>query len=171
MDVLRKAQVFYKNELAGHITESQNGYTFQYDHKFLKKAREVNNSMPHYTVEKTISGLNKLKLPVNGTKIGLLGLSYKANIGDFRESPAFEIKKELEDLGADLYVCDPYVKDSKSIKEVLNNCEAIVIATNHREFMKIENWENIKLIIDGRNCLDKNSIKEKKILYSGIGRN
>lgn len=141
-----------------------------FDHQFLKVAREVNNSMPHYAVQKLVLGLNELKLAVNGTKIGLLGLSYKANIGDLRESPALEIKKELEKLGANLYIYDPYAQGNCTLDELLKNCEAIILATNHREFLKIIDWKNIKLIVDGRNCLDKESIKSQKIIYTGIGR-
>jgi nucleotide sugar dehydrogenase len=141
-----------------------------FDHKFLRKAREVNNSMPHYAVKKLMLALNKIKMPINGTKIGLLGLSYKANIGDLRESPALEIKKELESLGADLYIHDPYVEWTKSLGEVLENCEAVLVATNHSKFIKIEDWKKIKIIIDGRNCLDKDKIKNEGIIYSGIGR-
>lgn len=141
-----------------------------FNHQFLVKTREVNNSMPHYAVKKLVKGLNEIRLPVKGTKIGLLGLSYKANVGDLRESPALEIKKELEKLGADLYLCDPYVEDTKTLKEVFENCEAILLATNHQEFTENENWGNIKLIVDGRNCLNKEKIISQGIIYSGIGR-
>lgn len=140
-----------------------------FDHKFLMQAREVNNSMPNYAIKKLIWGLNQMELPIKGTRIGLLGLSYKANVGDLRESPSLKIKKELESLGAELYICDPHIKDTQSIEEVLNNCTAIILATNHNEFLKIKDWKNIKLIVDGRNCLDKDSIKKEGILYLGIG--
>lgn len=142
-----------------------------FDHKFLRQAREINNSMPHYTVKKLIKGLGKLSILVTGAKVGLLGLSYKANVGDLRESPSLEIKKELEGLGVDLYVCDPHVENTSSIQEVLEKCDAVILATGHKEFLDIKNWKNIKLIVDGRNCLDKEGVKKERILYYGIGRN
>lgn len=144
-----------------------------FDHVFLRKARDVNNSMPKYTVDKLVLALNELKLSVNGTKIGLLGLSYKANIGDLRESPAFEIKELLEKLGAEVYVCDPHVDDYETydLDDVLEECVGIVIATNHKEFIEVSDWKNVKAIVDGRNCLDKEKVKEKGIMYKGIGRN
>lgn len=141
-----------------------------FDHKFLRMAREVNNSMPEYTITKLAFALNEIQKTIKGTKIGILGLSYKANVGDLRESPALEIVKQLEKLGAIILKNDPYVK-SDSIDEILKECDALILATNHREYEKIEDWKNIKVIVDGKNYLDSNKIKEKGILYRGIGRN
>jgi nucleotide sugar dehydrogenase len=141
-----------------------------FDHKFLKIAREVNNSMPEYTVNKLILELNNLSLSVKGTKIGLLGLSYKANVGDLRESPALEIKKRLLELGADLIIFDPYIENKVELNNLLNNCVGLILATNHDEFLKINDWGNIKVIIDGRNCLNKDKIISNNIIYKGIGR-
>lgn len=140
-----------------------------FDHRFLRIAREVNSSMPEYTIDKLIYALNEIGLSIKGTKIGLLGLSYKANVGDLRESPSLEIQKKLEKLGAELVICDPHVNDT-SIEEVVNNCTAVILATNHKEFLDIKEWKNVKVIIDGRNCLDKEGIKSKGIIYRGIGR-
>lgn len=141
-----------------------------FDHKLLRNARAVNSSMPQYTVEKLILKLNELKLPVKGTKIGLLGLSYKANTSDIRESPALIMKEELEKLGADLMICEPHIKGYDSLNDVIETCEAIILTANHKQFLKITDWKNVKLIVDGKNCLDKQSIENQKILYTGIGR-
>jgi len=144
-----------------------------FNSEFMKRARLVNDSMPRYTIERLILGLNELGLPVKNTKIGILGLSYKANIGDLRESPSLEIIKILKDLHADVLVCDPYVKNYKglvNINYLLNNSNAVILATAHYEFLNILDWKKVKLIIDGRNCLNKEYIKNKKILYLGIGR-
>ncbi|MCA9486658.1 nucleotide sugar dehydrogenase [Candidatus Woesearchaeota archaeon] len=142
-----------------------------FTHDFLIYARKVNNSMPGYTVGKLSSGLNELKLSVNGTKVGLLGLSYKANVADFRESPAFQIKKKLEKLGADLLICEPHADGYEDLDRILEECVAVVIAADHNEFKQIRDWGNVRLVVDGRNCLDKEEIKAKGILYKGIGRN
>jgi len=143
-----------------------------FTHEFLIKARKINNSMPGYTVGKLVTGLNELEKPVKNTNIGLLGLSYKANIGDLRESPAFIIKKKLEKMGANLMICEPYSNEKSlyDLNYILENCNAVIIATNHNKFIEIKDWKNIKLIIDGRNCLDKEYIKSKGIKYYGIGR-
>lgn len=146
-----------------------------FNHHFLKLAREINNSMPEYTIHKLVYGLNDLGLPVKGTQVTLLGLSYKPNIGDVRESPALEIKKRLKKIGAKLITYDPYVaSDCKSLSESLKNSLAIVVATAHCEFInqlpKFYGKGTIKLIIDGRNCLDKKVVREHNIEYRGIGQ-
>jgi nucleotide sugar dehydrogenase len=149
-----------------------------FDHKFLKIAREINNSMPEYTVEKLQDALNLVKLPLNGTRVGVLGLAYKANVDDTRESPSFEIIKHLKSHMAEVETFDPYILERSSVKsldELLGKSQAIVIATNHREFLEsitpkrlIDN--GILVVIDGKNCLDKKAFQESGLIYRGIGR-
>lgn len=143
-----------------------------FNHKLLKEARMINNSMPHYTVMKLVDGLNSLGIDIKGAKVGLFGLSYKANVGDMRESPALEIKKELLELGADLLCCDPYCNGNAPalINDILENCVGVILATNHHQFLEIVDWKNVKLIVDGRNCLDMSNIQSQGIIYNGIGR-
>ncbi len=149
-----------------------------FDHKFLKIAREINNSMPGYTVELLQDALNQVKLPVNGTKVGVLGLSYKANIDDVRESPAFKVIAHLKKHGTIVTTYDPHVKkksDVGSLDELLGGVEALVLVTNHREFIdaltpELLKKHGISVIIDGKNCLDKASFLEAGIIYKGIGR-
>lgn len=146
-----------------------------FNHSFLKLAREINKSMPLYTVQKLIGALNEVGLPVKGTKIALLGLSYKRDLGDIRESPATEIKKRLTELGAQLITYDPFIKTtSKSLLQAIKNAAAILIATDHSEFIKeiptLIVKSKVKIVVDGRNCLDKSLIEKQKIIYKGIGR-
>lgn len=147
-----------------------------FDHEFLKLARNINNSMPEYTVRKLLLGLNKLGLPVKGTKVLLLGLSYKPNLGDLRESPALKIKEKIENLYADLTVYDPYFPDyaKHDLKKLLKTSQAIVIATAHSAFVKelpkLLPKSAVKLIVDGRNCLNPVKIRALGIKYKGIGR-
>lgn len=141
-----------------------------YDPKLLAHSREVNESMPEYTVQKVMEGLNSLGKPVKGTKIALLGLAYKGGVEDTRESPALEIKEKLENLGADLVTCDPYVEeaDYQDIEEIKDS-ECIVIATDHSNFRKLESMEvSAELMVDGRNMLDSNKLE---LTYVGIGSN
>lgn len=149
-----------------------------FDHKFLKIAREINNGMPAYTVELLQDALNQVKLPLNGTYVGVLGLSYKANIDDVRESPAFKVIKHLTKHGAKVETFDPHVKKRSSMKTleaILKKSEALVLVTDHKEFKEtltpalLKN-HGIKVIIDGKNCLDKASFNKSRIIYKGIGR-
>ncbi len=148
-----------------------------FNHKFLKLAREINNSMPAYTVDLLIKALNNINKSVKGTNIGILGLSYKSDVDDTRESPAYEIIELLKKLKANLYIYDPFVKDQStvdSLDELLKKSEALVLVTAHKEFSEMDlvklKKNNIKVVIDGRNCLDKEKIKGLGIIYKGIGR-
>ena len=148
-----------------------------FDHSFLRTARAINNSMPEYTAEMMQDLLNDVKKSVKGAKIGILGLSYKANVGDLRESPSYKIIKLLEKIGAVIHTYDPFVLDkstAKSLAEILKKSEAILLATNHREFKKVTaeklKQNKILVVVDGKNFLDKEAIKKAGILYRGIGR-
>lgn len=148
-----------------------------FDHEFLKIARKVNNSMPEYAVELMQDALNAVKLPLNGTNVGLLGISYKANVADLRESPALKIIKYLERHMANVLIFDPNTEKhstTKSLKELLEKSDALILATDHREFKEIDpalfKKYGIKAIVDGRNCLDKKAIESHGIIYKGIGR-
>lgn len=149
-----------------------------FDHKFLKIAREINNGMPAYTVELLQDALNQVKLPLNGTRVGVLGLSYKANIDDVRESPAFKVIKHLTKHGAKVETFDPHVKKRSSMKTleaILKKSEALVLVTDHKEFKEaltpaLLKKHGIKVMIDGKNCLDKASFNKSRIIYKGIGR-
>ncbi len=147
-----------------------------FNHKFLKIAREVNNSMPKYTVGRLQEALNDIALPVKNTKILLLGLSYKENIADLRESPCLEVKEILENRGADLKIFDSYVSDMsnvKSLEEGLKDAVAVVLCTAHKEFLELpkllKKYKNVKVVVDGMNKLDKQKINDLGIIYRGIG--
>jgi len=153
-------------------------HTYGFEHDFLRLARSINERMPHFTVELLEETLNKIKLPINGTKITLLGLSYKANVGDDRESPAYEILELLKEAGADLAVYDPYIAKGStvsSLEEALEHATAIVIATGHKEFAdltpKALTKANVKAIVDGRNVFrsTKQAFQDANIVYTGIG--
>ncbi|HCP08807.1 MAG TPA: nucleotide sugar dehydrogenase [Candidatus Moranbacteria bacterium] len=148
-----------------------------FDHKFLKIARETNNSMPAYAVELLQDALNEIRLPMKSTAVGVLGISYKSNVDDVRESPYFKIKKNLEKHGCKIISFDPHVarlSDVKSLKDLFKKSKALIIVTGHKEFKnldpKIFKQNGIKVIIDGANCLDKDAIKKTGMIYKGIGR-
>ncbi len=149
-----------------------------FDHKFLKIAREINNSMPAYTVELLQDALNAAKLPLNGSRIGVLGLAYKANIDDLRESPAFKIIEHLKNHHADVETFDPHVTSrstAQSLETLLEKSDALVLVTDHKEFKdaltpELLKKHGIKVIIDGKNCLDKQAFEASGIIYKGIGR-
>lgn len=148
-----------------------------FNHKFLSLARDINNSMPHYTVELLENELNKLKKSIKDAKVGVLGLAYKADVDDLRESPALEVINILKTKNADVFVFDPHMKKGSNVKdfeELLSKSDYIILATDHSEFKNMDldklKEKKIKVVIDGRNCLDKDKIKGMGISYHGIGR-
>lgn len=148
-----------------------------FDHKFLRTSREINNSMPDYTVELLQDKLNEVKLPVNGTNVGILGISYKANVDDDRESPHYGIVKALKKHKAKIHTFDPHIlakSTCKTLESLLKKSDAIILVTNHREFEvvtgKLLKKYGIKVIVDGMNVLDKDEIKKAGVVYKGIGR-
>ncbi len=148
-----------------------------FNHRFLLLAREINNGMPKYAVELLEQQLKKLKKQIKGAKVGVLGIAYKADVDDIRESPAFEIIHNLRAKGAEVFVFDPHVRKGSSVKDVdelLIKSDYIILATDHCEFRKMDleslRRHKIRAFIDGRNCLDKEKIKSMGILYHGIGR-
>jgi nucleotide sugar dehydrogenase len=155
----------------------ERGRQLGFNHEFLKLARKINNSMPHYTIELLENELKKLKKSIKGAKVGVLGLAYKGNVDDVRESPSFEVINILKTKGSDVFVFDPHVKTGSNVNnldELLNKSDYIVLVTDHKEFkqMDLEKLKKQKIlaVIDGRNCLDKEKIKSMGILYHGVGR-
>jgi nucleotide sugar dehydrogenase len=149
-----------------------------FDHRFLKIAREINNAMPAYSVELLQDILNEMKLPLNGTVVGVLGLAYKANIDDLRESPALRIIEHLKHHKAEVITYDPHLptlSTESSLETFFDKSTALILATNHREFTEAITPEllkrhHIEVIVDGKNCLDKSAFLEAGIRYKGIGR-
>lgn len=149
-----------------------------FDHEFLKLARAINNGMPQHAVNRLIEGLNEVHLPVQGTRIGVLGVAYKADIDDDRESPSYVVQSILKNLGAKLFVFDPHLpakSNVKSLQDLFARVDAVVMMTSHKEFLealtpKMLKSKKIKVIVDGKNALDKDAIRKIGVIYKGIGR-
>lgn len=148
-----------------------------FKHRLLKVAREINEGMPAYTVHLLEEELMKLHKTIKDSSIGVLGIAFKSDVADTRESPATKIIKLLTEKGARVHTFDPLVIEKsteKSLEELLNKSEAVILATPHRQFLNLDLAElkenNVKVFIDGRNCLDKEKIQQMGIAYRGIGR-
>ena len=148
-----------------------------FSHRFLSLARSINEDMPAYTVSLAEEGLHKLGRRLKGSNIALLGLSYKANVSDLRESPSLDIKTLLERKGALVRTFDEHAQDRSSVHsfaDALNGADAAIIATAHAEFTALPPsafaTRGVRVVVDGRNCLPKEQYLRAGILYRGIGR-
>ena len=131
--------------------------------RFIDLAGEINSHMPDFTVNKITRVLNERKKSVKGSKILVLGVAYKANVSDMRESPALDVIHLLSQMGAEVSYHDPYIPSIQvetrrmrskpySIR-LLQQADAVVITTAHSAFHAKEIVENSKLVIDTRNMM------------------
>ena len=127
---------------------------------FIELAGETNRAMPHHVVELVARALNDDAKPVKNTVIGLLGMSYKPNIGDCRESPSLRVAELLLERGADLVFNDPHVPsvkisgktlESQPLEAVLS-ADCVVLLTDHRDYDFPTIANSAKLIVDTRNA-------------------
>lgn len=146
--------------------------------RFIELAGEINTSMPRHVVGKLAEALNSVRKPLNGSKILLLGLAYKANVDDERESPGFILLELLKSAGAEVAYYDPYIPVIKPTREhaewagiesvawtqsVIESYDAVVIATAHNsvDYQKLVDWSS--LIIDTRNATK--DLKGKAVVF------
>ncbi|MCK4520282.1 nucleotide sugar dehydrogenase [Candidatus Parcubacteria bacterium] len=137
----------------------------------IKLARTINDSMPDYVINLISKTVKNIKKPT----ITILGAAYKANIDDWRETPALKIIKLAKKKGWQVKIHDPYIKNFPykllNIKEALKNSDCAVLVTNH-DFYKEVDFKKyaVKNIVDTRNFLDKNKLEDINLIVLG-GKN
>ncbi|GAB4375240.1 MAG: nucleotide sugar dehydrogenase [Calditrichia bacterium] len=140
-------------------------HEYELSTRFIELAGEVNTMMPYYVINKLIDGLNRQKKSINGSKILVLGLAYKKDIDDKRESPSLKLMEIIIDKGGEADYHDPYIphlgkmrhydfhKDSVDLTaENLKKYDAVLISTNHSVFDYDFIVEHAQLVIDTRNA-------------------
>jgi len=135
--------------------------TLNYKTRFIDLASEINSQMPAYVVEKIANALNEDRKPVNGSKILVLGVAYKRDINDVRESPALDVMHLLEERGAAVSFHDPFVPSIREEGEtrdgidltadIVASMDAVVVVTDHRDVDYQLVMDNAQLIVDSRN--------------------
>jgi UDP-N-acetyl-D-glucosamine dehydrogenase len=148
---------------------------FGFREHFIELAGEINSYMPYYVVDKTIKALNKMGRALLNSKILILGLSYKKDIGDPRESPSFKLIELFENYGAKVDYNDPYIPvtpkmrrwsiNKKSIEltpQNISKYDCIVVSTDHSIYDPLFIEKYAKLIVDTRNMF--RGIKSKKVV-------
>jgi UDP-N-acetyl-D-glucosamine dehydrogenase len=134
---------------------------YGYSARLIDAAHEVNASMPQYVVQKVADALNESDRPIKGSRILLLGVAYKADVDDTRESPSLEVLRQLLLRGGDVSYCDPWVSEfeldeqtHRSVAwtpEAVEAADCIVLLTPHREFLEQPLWNRARLVVDTRN--------------------
>ncbi len=132
-----------------------------FEARFIELADQTNRSMPHHVVEKLASALNARRQALNGARILLIGLAYKKDVNDLRDSPAFDVAHELMERGARLSYHDPHVPsaqlDGRTFRSVpltparLKQADGVVILTNHSGVDYQLILQHASLILDTRN--------------------
>ena len=137
---------------------------YDFDLSMIHAAGHINMRMPHYMYIKISTALNRHKKSVNGSKVLFLGVAYKPNINDERESPALEIMDTVKHKGGDVQYHDPYIDKVKTphghnldsielTAETLNSADVVVLTTNHSAFDVAFIQQHAKLIVDLRNMI------------------
>jgi UDP-N-acetyl-D-glucosamine dehydrogenase len=134
--------------------------------RFIELAGEINTRMPAYVVGKVVEGLNADGKALKGARVLVLGLSYKANIDDDRESPSHEILELLQEGGAEIAYCDPFFPVARKGRkhdlglesvpvaaDAFGRFDAVVVSTAHERFADPELYRDVPLVVDSRNLL------------------
>jgi UDP-N-acetyl-D-glucosamine dehydrogenase len=134
--------------------------------RFIELAGEVNSAMPHYVIGRLTLALNQQSKPVRGARVLVIGLSYKPDIDDVRESPSFELIKLLGELGAEVSYHDPWVPRTKPMRkhdlgmtsvtltpEAVRGFDVVLIATNHSSVDYALIAAHAPLVVDTRNVM------------------
>ncbi len=156
--------------------------------EIILASRERNELMPSHVIELVLDAYREMSKQIADSKILVLGLAFKSNTDDVRETVAAPIIKKLQELGADVFAHDPYVSKEKAkgiintnkisldIYETVHGADCLLVITDHLEYQKL-NLRKIKdlmtlpgAIVDGRHVFDPIKVLELNIVFRGVGR-
>ena len=141
---------------------------FSQNTRFIELAGEINTAMPQHVINRTVAALNAVRKAVNGSRVLIMGLAYKPNVDDERESPSYVLLNLLQERGAEVAYYDPYVPvirptrehphwtGMRSIswnRETVESFDAVIVATNHQavNYQELADWTSC--IVDTRNAM------------------
>ncbi len=151
-----------------------------YHPEMILAGRRINDKMGNYVADRVILEMSKLKINPSNSKIGVLGITFKEDCPDVRNTKVPQIINSLKEYGGNLLVADPYadpkvVKDQYGIeilkRNKINNCDVLIIAVPHKEYLNFSTTDieimvkSNALIIDIKSILDPSIFKEKKLSY------
>jgi UDP-N-acetyl-D-glucosamine dehydrogenase len=134
---------------------------YGYSAQLIDAAHEINAHMPAYVVQKVADALNDTGRPIKGSRVLLLGMAYKADVHDTRESPSLEVMRQLLLRGGEVSYCDPWVgeveldgvvhRSTEWRADVVEGADCVVMLTAHRRFLEEPYWDRARLVVDTRN--------------------
>jgi UDP-N-acetyl-D-glucosamine dehydrogenase len=137
--------------------------------RFVELANDINSHMPDYVVRRLMMAFNTRRRPVNGARILLLGLAYKKNTGDARESPAIRVAQLLRALGADVRAADPHVVETAAVgtaaarveptPDEISRADAVVLLTDHDAFDVEDISKHARYVLDCRRVLSGDNVE------------
>ncbi|MEP1940761.1 MAG: nucleotide sugar dehydrogenase [Balneola sp.] len=153
---------------------------FEKNTRFIELAGEINTDMPRYILEKTLLALNEHEKSIKNSKVLVIGLAYKPDIDDMRESPTFKIFDHLKSVGAKISYYDPYIPEILPTREhaewtgvktieweenIITEFDAVIISTNHSQINYQELYDWSDCIIDTRNSMKEFDPKDDKHIF------
>jgi UDP-N-acetyl-D-glucosamine dehydrogenase len=148
--------------------------TLNYKTRFIDLASEINSEMPAFVTKKVMHALNEMRKAVNGSRILVLGVAYKRDIDDIRESPALDVIRLLEELGADVVFHDPFITTFREdgherhgvvlTDEELVRADAVVIVTDHSTVDYQRVVDRAELVVDTRNATGRTRPSRARIV-------
>ena len=141
--------------------------------RFIELAGEINTTMPDYVITKVVDALNDESKALKGSKILVLGLAYKANVDDCRESPSFVLMEKLMEKGAEVQYNDPFVPEIPATREhphltgkksvvLEDGYDLILLSTDHAEYKSFDFSRFKSPLVDSRNCIRHKPAKYSK---------
>ncbi len=177
-------QAFYPGPgLGGHCIPIDPFYLtwkareYDFSTRFIELAGEINTKMPYYVVHKTLEALNKKGKSIKGAKVLILGLAYKKDVDDVRESPSLKLMEILKEKGAEVDYNDPFIHNPPKLRKYklnkvsvqltetnLRKYDCVIIATDHSVYDAEFIAKNCQLIIDTRNLIKNTKVSPDRIV-------
>ena len=148
----------------------------------IEWARKINEYMPQHVIELTTDAFSECNLSIENSKILILGVSYKPNVKDIQLSPAEDIIKKLQNLGANIHIYDPFylsntifgINTEPDLEKILPEMDAAIIVTGHEYFKQIQisSFSKMKhsIVVDTRGIIEPYDAKQQRIIFRGLGR-
>ena len=148
----------------------------------IESGRKINEKMPDHVITLTSDAFKESGKSIQNSDILILGISYKPDVKDIQLTPAEEIIKKLQNLGAKIKIYDPYFRSKNvfglnvenNIENIITNVDAAIIVTAHSEFKKLElslfTKMKTPILVDTRGIIEPHDAKQQKIIFRGLGR-